>query len=68
MKSYKRFLLRKNNMIYFLLATWMAVLFALIAKAIGFDRFNDTAKNAPYTLVYFAPFSKTANVGFVFAW
>ena len=46
----------------------MAILFALIAKAIGFDGFNDTAKNAPHTLVYFAPFPKAANMGFVFTW
>jgi len=45
----------------------MAILFALIAKAIGFDRFNDTAKNTPYTLVDFTPLSKTANVDFVLA-
>jgi hypothetical protein len=45
----------------------MAVLFALIAKAIGFDGFNHTTKDAPHTLVYFTPFSKAANVYFVFA-
>ena len=45
----------------------MAILFALITKAIGFDLFDGTAKNASHALVYFAPFSKAANVGFVFA-
>lgn len=46
----------------------MTILFALIAKAIGFDGFNDTAENAPHALIYFAPFSKATNMGFVFAW
>lgn len=46
----------------------MTILFALIAKAIGFDGFNDTAENAPHTFVYFTPFSKAANMCFVFAW
>jgi hypothetical protein len=78
MKNYKRFLPRKNiiSSIFHtqvqidknLGAPCMTILFALIAKAIGFNGFNDTAKNTPYTFVYFAPFSKATNVCFVFAW
>ena len=45
----------------------MAIFHTLIAKPIGFDLFDGAAKNASHALVYFAPFSKAANVDFVFA-
>ena len=45
----------------------MAILFALIAKAIGFDLFDGATENTSHHLVYFTPLSKTANVDFVLA-